>query len=146
MVRHRSNLGGQATANDCFTAMQRHHERGKTPVPTLSSMPPSLAAESFAAMPRYQERSKAVASLTPPGGTSGPPPSVAAGPGGPGDIIYGARAIARFLFGEDDNKARRRVFNLWAHYRSRRERAGFFKLKGALCLSKTLWRTFHGLG
>jgi hypothetical protein len=63
----------------------------------------------------------------------------------PGDIIYGARAIARFIFAEDNNRARRRVFNLWTHYRDRQERAGFFKLKGALCLSKSQWREFHGL-
>jgi hypothetical protein len=63
----------------------------------------------------------------------------------PGDIIYGARAIARFIFAEDSNRARRRVFNLWTHYRDRQERAGFFKLKGALCLSKSQWRGFHGL-
>jgi hypothetical protein len=61
------------------------------------------------------------------------------------DIIYGARAIARFIFGVDNNRARRRVFNLWTHYRDRQERAGFFKLKGALCLSKSQWRSFHGL-
>jgi hypothetical protein len=63
-----------------------------------------------------------------------------------GDIIYGAKAIAFFIFGDDNNRSRRRVFNLWAHYSARKERAGFFKLKGALCLSKTQWREFHGLG
>ena len=106
----------------------------------------AVAADSFGAMQRHQERSKATTSLTPPGGGSPPPPPVPPGQGGPGDIIYGARAIAHFLFGEDDNKARRRVFNLWAHYRARREPAGFFKLKGAVCLSKAQWRKFHGLG
>jgi hypothetical protein len=63
-----------------------------------------------------------------------------------GDIIYGAKAIAWFLFADDGNRARRRVFNLWAHYSARKEKAGFFKLKGAVCLSKSLWRKFHGLG
>ncbi len=62
-----------------------------------------------------------------------------------GDIIYGAKAIALFLFGSDDTRTRRRVFNLWSHYRDRKEKAGFFKLKGALCLSKAQWRAFHGL-
>jgi hypothetical protein len=38
-----------------------------------------------------------------------------------------------------------RVFNLWAHYRDRKEQAGFFKLKGALCLSISQWLKFHGL-
>ena len=64
----------------------------------------------------------------------------------PGDIIYGARAIARFIFDDDSNRSRRRVFNLWAHYHDREQQAGFLKLKGALCLSKSQWRTFHGLG
>jgi hypothetical protein len=63
-----------------------------------------------------------------------------------GDVIFGAKAIAFFIFGDDSNRSRRRVFNLWAHYSARKERAGFFKLKGALCLSKKQWREFHGLG
>ena len=62
-----------------------------------------------------------------------------------GDIIYGAKAIALYLFNADDNRTRRRVFNLWSHYRDRKEKAGFFKLKGALCLSKSQWRSFYGL-
>jgi hypothetical protein len=36
------------------------------------------------------------------------------------------------------------VFNLWAHYRDRQEPTGLFKLKGALCLSKSQWLKFHG--
>lgn len=67
-------------------------------------------------------------------------------PATPGDIIYGAKAIARFLFDDDGNRSRRRVFNLWHHYRDRNEPAGFFKLKGALCLCISLWKKFHGLG
>lgn len=67
-------------------------------------------------------------------------------PATPGDIIYGAKAIAGFIFGDDGNRSRRRVFNLWNHYRDRNARAGFFKLKGALCLSKSQWQDFHGLG
>lgn len=64
-----------------------------------------------------------------------------------GDILYGAYAIAAFIFGDEEpGRSRRRVFNLWAHYRDRDEKAGFFKLKGALCLSKSQWRGFHGLG
>lgn len=61
----------------------------------------------------------------------------------PGDIIYGAKAIALFIFGTDDNRTRRRVFNLWSHYRDRKEDAGFFKLKGAVCLSKSQWQRFR---
>ncbi len=68
------------------------------------------------------------------------------GGGDGGDIIYGGKACALFIFGDDSNRARRRVFNLWTHYKARKERAGFFKLKGALCLSKSQWRRFHGLG
>jgi hypothetical protein len=94
-----------------------------------------------------------------PGGASGgdgfngdkPPINIAVaaedGPDDDGDIIYGARAISTFIFGVTDNpcRARRRVFNLAAHYKARNENAGFFKLKGALCLSKKQWRRFHGL-
>ncbi|EJW10833.1 hypothetical protein A33M_3994 [Rhodovulum sp. PH10] len=72
-------------------------------------------------------------------------PSVGDGAEVEGDIIYGARAIALFIFGDGGNRARRRVFNLWAHYRDRKEHAGFFKLNGAVCLSKSQWRGFHGL-
>ena len=64
----------------------------------------------------------------------------------PGDIVYGARAIARYLFEDDSNRARRRVFNLWNHFRDRKERVGFFKLKGALCLSKSEWQAFQDHG
>lgn len=66
-------------------------------------------------------------------------------PATPGDIIYGAKAIAGYIFGDEGSRARRRVFNLWTHYRDREERAGFFKLKGALCLSIAGWKKFHGL-
>jgi hypothetical protein len=61
------------------------------------------------------------------------------------DVVYGARAIAGYLFGDCSVRARRRVFCLAAHYKERDERAGFFKLKGALCLSKKQWLAFHGL-
>jgi hypothetical protein len=84
-----------------------------------------------------------VGGLPPSGGAGGPPPT-----GGPpirGDTIYGARAIADFIFNDAGDTARRRVFNLWAFYRDRHERAGFFKLKGGLCLSISRWRSFHGL-
>lgn len=74
------------------------------------------------------------------------PPAATGGSGCPGDIVYGAKAIARFIFDDDGNRARRRVFNLWSHYRDRKESAGFFKLKGALCLSKKRWQDFHGIG
>jgi hypothetical protein len=81
--------------------------------------------------------------------SGGPPPSSPAPPAGappreppppPGDLIYGAMAIAAYLFGEANKTTRRRVFNLWSHYG---KRAGFRKLKGALCLSKTRWAEFN---
>jgi hypothetical protein len=41
-----------------------------------------------------------------------------------GDILYGAKAIARYIFGDDSNRSRRRVFNLWARlFPDRREQA-----------------------
>lgn len=72
-------------------------------------------------------------------------PQASAGGNDGGDVIYGARGIAVFLFGDASNRARRRVFHLWSYYRDRKEKAGFFKLKGALCLSKAQWKAFHGL-
>jgi hypothetical protein len=84
------------------------------------------------------------ASLAPllPESSGAPPGYVAAEEG---DILYGAKAIARYIFGDDSNRSRRRVFNLWAHYQHSKQRTGFLKLKGALCLSKSQWRAFHGL-
>jgi hypothetical protein len=100
------------------------------------------ADECFASAQRHHERAlPRPAAAT---GAADPEKSPQSTPAG-GDIIYGARAIALFIFGDDGNRARRRVFNLWAHYSARKERAGFFKLKGALCLSKAQWQAFHGL-
>ncbi len=100
---------------------------------------PSTPEQRFVAVERHHGRGRVACAAPMDSGTN------AASPADPADIIYGARAIAGFLFGEDGNRARRRVFNLWAHYRDRQERAGFFKLKGALCLSRSQWRGFHGL-
>jgi hypothetical protein len=125
MIIHRTNTranGRAVTAEDRLAVMQRHHESGK------AAGRAKLSANTVAPP------------LLPSGGQGG------YGSSGSGDIIYGAKAIARFLFGEDDNRARRRVFCLWAHYRDRDEPAGFIKLKGAVCLSKSQWRGFHGLG
>ena len=91
------------------------------------------------------DKTPSAASSLPPKSPQAPP-AVTGGSGIPGDIVYGARAIARFMFEEDGDRARRRVFNIWTHHRDRRENAGFFKMKGALCLSKRRWRDFHGLG
>ncbi|MFL9828756.1 hypothetical protein [Rhodoplanes sp. SY1] len=108
------------TADECFETMVRHHARlrqagGANATPAVP--PPADGA-------RTRDR---------------------ADPAEPGDIIYGARAIALFIFGDDGDRARRRVFNLWAHYRDRKEAAGFLKLNGAVCLSKSKWQAFHGL-
>jgi hypothetical protein len=113
----------QATADECFEAIRRHHERGARALP--SDREPTT------------------------------PDVAGAGGGGkstggitdqePGDIIYGARAIAKFIFNDASDTVRRRVFGQWAFHHARKERAGFFKMKGALCLSKSQWRRFHGL-
>jgi hypothetical protein len=123
MLSKRSNGNTQhATtgADACFDAMRRHHERRT--LPALGANGPASPA-----------------SAEP---VSGP---VSSGRDIEGDIVYGARAIAKFIFGDAGNTARRRVFNLWAFHQAREERAGFFKMKGGLCLSKSQWRAFHGL-
>lgn len=94
----------------------------------------------FEAMIRHHERTRRPANRGPVAVEASCQPDNATG-----DIIYGARAIALFIFGDGSTRARRRVFNLWAHYRDRKERAGFLKLNGAVCLSKSQWRAFHGL-
>jgi hypothetical protein len=111
----------------------------------------TTAEDRFAAAERHHARSQMASTPLWPNDASGLSGTVANGSAGTGaadagDIIYGAKAIAFFIFGDDGNRSRRRVFNLWAHYSARKERAGFFKLKGALCFSKAQWRAFHGLG
>jgi hypothetical protein len=109
---------------------------------TPSTAPAGSADDCFRAMERH---------ATIPNGKAGTLPAALPQPKAPasippGDTVYGARAIARFIFDEDGNRARRRVFNLWTHFQHREERAGFFKLKGALCLSKSQWLAFHRPG
>lgn len=119
MVILRTNVKSPTSGQDCFKAMQRHAAAKTLPVATpaaVQRIPISAAAGD---------------------GGSSPPPGA--------DILYGATAIAAYLFGDSGTKARRRVFNLWSHYSKRKERAGFFKLKGAVCLSKKQWLAFHGL-
>lgn len=99
--------------------------------------------------------------LRDPAGFPLPVPAVAAGGSGNGwdgpsgdaddeggDILYGAKAVADYLFPREPNRdrARRRVYTLADYYIKRGEPAGFFKLKSAVCLSKSQWRRFHGLG
>src|ERR1700721_3049279 len=94
MYTKRSNgkiLEATPVADVCFDAMLRHHER---------RTPPALGAR-------------------------GPAPPAAAGQapaqsGGDieGDIVYGARAIAKFIFSDASDTARRRVFNLWAFHQA----------------------------
>lgn len=122
------------TGAECFEAMRRHHSRGKREL-TLQHVGDSIAAQPAATIPASGAgNGKVIASA--PAGSDG------------GDILYGAMAIARFMFpidfDENRRRARRRVFNLWAFYEKRKERSGFLKLKGALCLSKAQWRKYHG--
>lgn len=122
-IPHRPERTRQGNGDECFEAMQRHHERQRQ----------GFAARSIPTDP-------ALPATSAPAGGNG---SQA------GDIIYGAEAIARFIFDDCDavepRRARRRVYHLWNHYRDRKEAAGFLKLNGALCLSKSKWRKFHGL-
>jgi hypothetical protein len=113
-----------STAEECFAAMERHNRVSNNPVPTRKA----AQAAPYAQLP--------------PHGSEAPPGQA----GDEGDILYGAKAIARYIFGDDSNRSRRRVFNLWAHYQHSKQRTGFLKLKGALCLSKSQWKAFHGLG
>lgn len=124
-ARNGASINGSAprtppvgSADDCHAAMLRHHER--------------LRVQKT---PREPVAPVTLEPTTPP----------RAG----GDILYGARAIAMYIFPDDyandPISTRRRVFHLWPYYRDRNEKAGFFKLKGALCLSRTQWRAFHGL-
>ena len=125
MFSKRSNGKTSQTApvaDACFDAMLRHNER--------SSRTPSASGAKGPA---------------PPASAEPVPAPVSSGRDIEGDIVYGARAIAKFIFGDAGNTARRRVFNLWAFHQAREERAGFFKMKGGLCLSKSQWRAFHGL-
>jgi hypothetical protein len=115
---------GPATADQCFEAMRRHNAKVPAAVRGGKGQAAPLA-------PLLSEESRA-----PPGQSAAEE----------GDILYGAKAIARYIFGDDSNRSRRRVFNLWAHYQHSKQRTGFLKLKGALCLSKSQWKAFHGLG
>jgi hypothetical protein len=104
---------------------------------------PASGDECFRAMQRAAAKP---GSATPARVPAEVAPAASGSPPEGGDVIYGAKAIAGYLFADQSNRARRRVFGLWAHYSKRKERAGFFKLKGALCLSKKQWLAFHGLG
>jgi hypothetical protein len=113
-----------ATGDECFEAMRRHNRlAAPTALRNSIGQPTPLAP-------------------LPPAGSGAPPGQAPE----EGDILYGAKAIARYIFGDDSNRSRRRVFNLWAHYQHSKQPTGFLKLKGALCLSKSRWRGFHGLG
>ncbi len=126
------------TGTECFAAMQDHHARRRQEV-ALRHAANRVVGQPDTAIPADS------------GGNGNSPetiPVVLPGSDG-GDFLYGAKAIARFMFPVDftehPTRSRRRVFNLWAFYEKRQERSGFFKLKGALCLSKKQWRKYHGL-
>lgn len=105
----------------------------------------STADACFAAMERKAQWNggRGGGSSSPPAPPPPPAASVHETPRPPADIIYGAIAIAIYLFGEATKTTRRRVYGLGEHYGTA---AGFFKLKGALCLSKSRWARFHGEG
>jgi hypothetical protein len=129
MLSKRSNGKTQQiipSADACFEAMIRHNGRSSRPPSDAKGTAPSIGS----AGPEVE---------------NGCPAALPTGRAIEGDIVYGARAIAQFIFGDASNTARRRVFNLWAFHQRRKERAGFFKMKGGLCFSKSQWRTFHGL-
>ena len=102
-----------ANGTECFEAMQRHHVRGKQTVALRHVAGHSTGLPRDATMP--------VAGYGHGNGTK----NIAAAPPGSdgGDILYGAAAIARFMFSidfiEHPTRARRRVFNLWAFYEKR---------------------------
>jgi hypothetical protein len=123
MVTTIRSKSGPATADECFEAMRRHSAK----------VPSAIRGGMGQAAPLAPQ-------LIDEGGA---PPGQAPEEG---DILYGAKAIARYIFGDDSNRSRRRVFNLWAHYQHSKQRTGFLKLKGALCLSKSQWKAFYGLG
>jgi hypothetical protein len=130
MLSKRSNgntqhAAGAEVADACFGAMLRHNERNGRPVSARRSEAPPTDVQ--------------------PQGDGSRPAPMSTGRDVEGDIVYGARAIAKFIFGDASNTARRRVFNLWTFHQQRKERAGFFKMKGGLCLSKSQWRAFHGV-
>jgi hypothetical protein len=71
-----------------------------------------------------------------------PPPMPALLDDSCGDVLHGAKAIS--LYGSDERKYQRRVFNLWAKLRFEEDALGFFKTtdgRGTICLSKRLWLT-----
>jgi hypothetical protein len=117
------------------------------------TLPNGGADAAFEAMQRHAEKLKSgSAPFTPKTPTPVPMAACGQGSGGrdgdcspPGDIFYGAMDIADALFHLRTKKARRRVYALAAFHRARGEQAGFFRLKGALCLSMSQWRRFHGL-
>lgn len=99
------------------------------------------ADDAFAAMVRLDARRRPLPAPATP--ATPVPPGGPGGPLAPGDVVYSAKSIAKFLFNDEGRTARRRVYALWAHYRDRRQDVGFFKLKGALCLSKSRWARFQ---
>ena len=132
MIPYRTNSTRPTTPDASHNAMQRHHARLQRDTATV--IPPDAVHPLPAAIGGQG------------GSGDGGPPGRAGGSAPRGEIIiYGARKIALELFGEVTDQARRRVYDLADHYLKRKEAAGFFKLKGALCLYLSVWRKFHGL-
>lgn len=59
-----------------------------------------------------------------------------------GDILYGARACAKWLFDDDSDAACKRIFHIWSVVRGTKRNPGFFKLGATICLSKAAFRAF----
>jgi hypothetical protein len=129
MTHYRNNgTPPHGTADGAFEAMQRHNAKLKSGTASNTRAPPAAATGGNGS--RGDGRGSGTVGLPHPPGEA---------------IVYGAREIAFAIFGDRSDRARRRVFCIAAHYRARKEDAGFFKLKGALCLSMSKWRKFHGL-
>lgn len=105
----------QLKADACFEAMLRHCSatRRKTGRTSLAENPRGAAPA-------------AAGSGSPPGGGDDYNPSE--------DILYGGRAIARWLYADDSDRARRKVFYLAS---LNRPGMGFFRMGATICLSKS---------
>jgi hypothetical protein len=130
---------------------------GNGPSPPLKEK--TLGDSCFEAMVRHAEHQKRTLAVA--GGGSGrrpppPPPPPPSAPDEDGDIVWSARGIAKWLFGDERNAARKRVFHLWDLVKQQREEdeaAGrsadeatdtipFFRVEGTLCLSKSEFRAW----
>jgi hypothetical protein len=123
----------RAGADECFSAMVRHNEQQKL-VRGGTRLRPADQVDSVL-------RDNIVTASV-GGGAKSPPPALAEFSDHDGDVIYGARACAKWLFNDDSDAARKRVFHLWATYRDSADGPGFFKLGATICLLKSAFRAW----